>query len=258
MPTPGSALDSQAIFVSPLFFSLSQVFDVFLWIATLLSSSYVQASSRRMVNLSYGLWMASLNLMLLLQFLLLEACTVDAPSTATHKTTRRDVSCDDDQGATGAMNPSESWCARPPSSIIVEAINRNSLPFFLIVSEAVHTLPVHNKESHTERICHVCLTSLFIVMVSVLPSSATSAPAPSIFRCRPSSRRMRSPWPWYAECHSRTHATPVHVVPHVAHPLPFLLSCLCPLPVPSQLLSYLGVTCLAIVFADYRGWVIKL
>lgn len=87
-----------------------------------------------MVNLTYGLWMLASNLMQLLQCMALDMAVR--------------VTDDDGDGAAAARTAtaakrveqeehrdrSPPAVASPPPSLIIEAINKNSLPFFLLVS----------------------------------------------------------------------------------------------------------------------------
>jgi hypothetical protein len=127
-----------------------QACDILLWCATLLSTAYVAPASRRMVNLTYGLLMLSLNLMLILSFLLLELLvadraedaeeaaalhTLDAHAASSAAAAAKDIALDATIDASATM-PRASVVRRPASplsSLVIEAINRNSLPFFLLV-----------------------------------------------------------------------------------------------------------------------------
>ena len=155
--------------------------DVVLWVATVVCHAWVQPSSRRMVNLTYGLWMLSTNLMQILQCMLLDMILVQ-PSTPT--TAKRN----DDGDSKHKHAPIES---EPAHSLIIEAVNKNSLPFFLLVSERACTHP--HPDSNSPVPAHI---ASFVFARALFVVSAISARVPSIFRCTLFLPQMRWRWQW--------------------------------------------------------------
>jgi phosphatidylinositol glycan class W len=73
-----------------------------------------------MINLSYALWMISCNLMQVLQFMLLDMIVLPSgPATV-----------EDEKETPGSDAPPRVTSASP--SMLLDAINANSLPFFLL------------------------------------------------------------------------------------------------------------------------------
>ena len=173
--------------------------DLLLWVATLVSSSFVQLSSRRMVNLTYALWMMASSIMQLLQCIVLEMVVIEAPAISnTHSE------------ATKKTDEAVSPASMRGPSLIIDAINKNSLPFFLL--------------------CNLCTGAINLSMHTIFASNA--------FAMTVVSRRQ----------------TPRNALLATFVSLTLFLSvCLC-----LQLCAYTLVTCMAVVFLDYRGLVIKL
>lgn len=132
----------------PLLFSL-QVWNAILWLLTGLCSALIESPSRRMVNLSYIVWMLALNLTLLLQFLLVDLCIDgddegedDAATSARLKDDKERAAAGAHSTLDGSASASTALAApahapRSTSSMLLEAVNKNSLAFFLLVSRTM-------------------------------------------------------------------------------------------------------------------------
>jgi len=160
-----------------------------LWCLTFITSSFVQPPSRRMVNASYSLWMLGLNLTLLISFILLDAIIILPPNISKHA--KRKLMLDDSSSSSnGNGNASQTGNAsvheddkeakvKPyeqdvaslhPTSLIIRAINKNSLPFFMIcnlltgaVNLSIHTLFASNQTAIVTLLSYMFLSCLSIV-----------------------------------------------------------------------------------------------
>ena len=105
--------------------------DVALWLLTAFLSAEVQPPSRRLVNAAYAAWMLALNLALVVQCLLMDLLLREEPPArgfqipSSHSDAKKDA------------RPEVSAAASLPAAdvgagVLLEAINRNSLPFFLL------------------------------------------------------------------------------------------------------------------------------
>ena len=98
-----------------------------------------------MVNLTYGLWMLASNLMQLLQCMALDMAvrvSDDDRADGAGAAARADKAAKRVEQEEHRDRSSPAVTSSPPS-LIIEAINKNSLPFFLLVSTRSRTRAHH-------------------------------------------------------------------------------------------------------------------